>query len=41
MLRAERVLKLIVPPRESAPLSGVWPLINSSWSNVALVMNWV
>ena len=33
----ERVLKLIVPPRESAPLSGVWPLTSSKPSNIAPV----
>jgi hypothetical protein len=36
--RGERLLKLIVPPRESAPLSGVWPLISSTCSNIAPVM---
>ena len=36
--KVERVLKLIVPPSESAPLSGVWPLTNSRASNIAPVM---
>ena len=33
----ERLRRLMVPPRESAPLSGVWPLTSSSWSNIVPV----
>jgi len=34
----ERLLKLIVPPRESTPLSGVWPFTSSTCSYIAAVM---
>src|SRR5258706_481136 len=37
MLRAERVLRLSVPPIDSALLSGVWPLMSSTDSNSAPV----
>jgi hypothetical protein len=37
MLSGERLLRLMVPPRESAPLSGVWPLMTSRPSNMAPV----
>ena len=40
MEKVERVLKLIVPPSESAPLSGVWPLMSSIASNIAPVIDW-
>jgi hypothetical protein len=37
MLSGERLRRLIVPPSESAPLSGVWPLVSSIWSNIVPV----
>ena len=35
--RGDRLRRLIVPPRESAPLSGVCPLMTSIWSYIVLV----
>ena len=38
MLRVERLFRLTVPPSEPASLSGVWPLVTSSASNIEPVM---
>ena len=38
MVSGERVFRLMVPPREAAPVSGRCPLVSSSASNIVPVM---
>jgi hypothetical protein len=41
MLSVERLLRFTVPPSEPASLSGVWPFVTSSASNIEPVIVWM